>query len=86
MSVSVNAIRPAVVVPPPSSFTITLSAYDAQVLRTMLGGLKLKTRGGATAKNGGGRAEVARSKTLTKEIFTALEAQGAAKFNRRGQR
>ena len=85
MSVKVTANRPTPVVPPATSYNIELSAYDAQVLRTMLGGLKLKTRGGATAKNGGGRAEVARSKTLTKEIFTALEAQGAAKFNRRGQ-
>lgn len=84
MSVKVTANRPPPVVPPATSFNIELSAYDAQVLRTMLGGLKLKTRGGATAKNGGGPVEVARSKTLTKEIFTALEAQGATKFDRRG--
>lgn len=84
MSVSVTRRTvtppPAPVPPTQRYFNLELNEYDARVLRTMLGGLKLKTRGGAVAKNGGGRAEIARAKTLTKEIFSALEAQGASKF------
>lgn len=82
-SISASANRPAVVVPPPESITLTIPFNDARLLRTTLGGLKLKTRGGATAKNGGRKVKgaVARSKTLIKEVFAALDAAGAKKLS-----
>ena len=74
--VTVAVSQPPVPVIPPKVVTITLGEADAQILRLMLGGLKLKTRGGAVRKNGGTAEQRDRAKVLTKEIFTALDAQG----------
>lgn len=80
MSVSVSAIRPAVVVPPPSSVTLTLSGEDARILRTMLGGLRRKTRREAVKQNGGNKASANRARFLVKEIIDAFDAEGAVRL------
>lgn len=67
---------PAPVVVPPTTVSIELTESDAKVLRLMLGGLKLKTRGGAVRKNGGSIEQRDRSKILTKEIIDSLEEAG----------
>lgn len=60
--------------------TLSLSLREAVLLRTMLGGLKLKTRRGAVVKNGGSQADAEEAASLTREIFTALDSAGAKKL------
>lgn len=81
MAVTVTANRPAVVVPPPTSVTITLDIGDAKVLRTMLGGLRRKVRREAVKQNGGNKASANRARHLTKELIDAMDAVGATRLD-----
>lgn len=81
MSVSVSSYKVAPVAAKLVSATITLTGYDAQVLRSMLGGLTRKERRAATGRNGGNKASENRARFLVKEINAALDAQGVSRLN-----
>lgn len=76
MAIKLSAVRPSVVLPPPSSVTLELDLSDATVLRLMLGGLKRAERCAATKANGGTQEQASRARYLVKEIIDALSAEG----------
>lgn len=81
MSVSVTAKKTVPVQAQILSATITLTGKDAQVLRSMLGGLSRKTRREAVKGNGGNQASADRARFLVKEINAALDAQGVTRLS-----
>lgn len=81
MSVTVSSTKIAPVAAKLVSASIALSGYDAQVLRSMLGGLSRKTRRESTASNGGNKASANRARFLVKEIIDALDKQGVTRLS-----
>ena len=81
MSVSVTAVKTVPVKAELIKATITLSGKDAQILRSMLGGLTRAERRAATGRNGGNKASQDRARFLVKEINAALDAQGVERLS-----
>lgn len=73
VSVSANVVPPSK--PIILDATISLSGYDLQVLRSMLGGLSRAERRAATRRNGGSKAAGDRARFLVKELIDAIDAQ-----------
>jgi hypothetical protein len=80
MPVSVSSTRIAPVAPKLINVTLLLQGHDAQVLRSMLGGLTRAERRAATRRNGGSKESGDRARFLVKEIIDAFDAQGATRL------
>lgn len=81
MTVTVSSKKTVPVKAALISATIELNGYDAQVLRSMLGGLTRAERRAATRRNGGSKAAGDRARFLVKELIDALDAQGVERLN-----
>lgn len=81
MSVTVSAVKTVPVAQKLISATITLNGKDAQILRSLLGGLSRKERREAVKRNGGNQASADRSRFLVTEIFKGMDAQGVTRLN-----
>lgn len=81
MAVTVSSKKTVPVAPTLISASIELSGHDAQVLRSMLGGLTRAERRAATGRNGGNKASQNRARFLVKEIIDALDAQGVVRLS-----
>lgn len=74
MSLKVTATLPPPAPTSPIEVTINLKGHDAQVLRSMLGGLTRKERREATRRNGGSKESGDRARFLVKELIDAMDA------------
>ncbi len=81
MSITVKSIKTVPVAQSLISVSLTLKGHDAQVLRSMLGGLTRAERRAATRRNGGNKASGDRARFLVKEILDGFDAQGATRLN-----
>lgn len=79
MAVSARAVVNTVVTV--ESFTLTLTGKDAQILRSMLGGLRRKVRREAVKSNGGNKDSANRARFLVKEIIKAMDDEGITRLN-----
>lgn len=61
--------------------TFTLKGYDAQVFRSMLGGLSRAERRASTRRNGGSKASGDRARFLVKEIIDAMDKEGVVRLS-----
>lgn len=80
MAVSVTSNKIPAVAAQLISVKLELSGYDAQVLRSMLGGLTRAERRAATQRNGGSKASGNRARFLVKELNAAMDAQGVIRL------
>lgn len=81
MAVTVSTKRTVPVAPTLIEASITLKGHDAQVLRSMLGGLTRAERRASTRRNGGSKESGDRARFLVKELIDALDAQGVVRLS-----